>query len=67
MKHFINVLLIVAILLIGFNLTQIDFSNPFGDDSIVAAITVLAGLCAILLLSILKISKKIDDTLKKKR
>ena len=67
MKHFINVLMIVGILLIGFNLTQIDFSDPFGDQSIVAAITVLAGFCAILLLAILKVSKKIDDTVKKKR
>lgn len=66
MKHFINVLMIVAILLIGFNLTQIDFSDPFGDESIVAAITVIAGLCAILLLAILKVSKKIEETLKKR-
>ncbi len=67
MKHFINVLMIIAILLIGFNLTQVDFSNPFGDESIVAAITVLAGLCTILLLAILKVSKKIDDKFKNKR
>jgi hypothetical protein len=67
MKHFINVLIIVAILLIGFNLTQINFSDPFGDESIVGAITVLAGLCTILLLTILKVSRKIDETVKKKR
>lgn len=67
MKHLINVLMIVAILLIGFNLTQIDFSDPFGDKSIVAAITVLAGFCTILLLAILKVSKKIDETVKRKR
>ena len=59
--------MIIAILLIGFNLTQVDFSNPFGDESIVAAITVLAGLCTILLLAILKVSKKIDDKFKNKR
>ena len=67
MKHFINILMIVAILLIGFNLTQIDFSNPYGDKSMIAAITVLAGFCAILLLAILKVSKKIEKTIKKKR
>lgn len=67
MKLFINVLMIVAILLIGFNITQVDFSDPFGDDSVVAVITVIAGLCAILLLAILKVSKKIEETLKKNR
>lgn len=67
MKYFINVLLIIAILLIGFNLTQIDFSDPLGDKSVVAVITVISGVCAILLLSILKISKKIEAIIKKKR
>ena len=61
MKRFIIVLVILSIALIIYNLTIIDFADPFGEDSIVGIITVMAGLCAILLLAILYTSKKIQD------
>jgi len=67
MKAFTYILSAVAAIFVVFNLTQIDFSSPFGDDSIVAVITVVAGLCAILLLTILRVSKSIEKTVKKKR
>jgi len=66
MKVFTYILSAIAALFVVFNLTQIDYSDPFGDDSIVAVITVVAGLCAILLLTILRISKSIEKTAKKK-
>jgi len=66
MKLFVYVLIVLAIILVVYNFTQIDFNDPLGKESIVALITVLAGLCAILLLVILRMSKKIDETLKKK-
>ena len=66
MKSFTYILSIIAVLLIIYNLTKIDFSDPFHNDSIVAVITVVAGLCTILLLAILRTSKKIEKTLKKK-
>jgi len=53
--------------LIIFNLTQIDYNDPFGNKSTVALITILAGLCTILLLAILRISKKIETKVKKRR
>ena len=66
MKAFTYILSIIAVILIIYNLTEIDYSNPFHDDSVVAVITVVAGFCTILLLAILRVSKKIEKTLKKK-
>tara|TARA_R110002073_G_scaffold56835_7_gene144432 strand:+ start:11939 stop:12142 length:204 start_codon:yes stop_codon:yes gene_type:complete len=67
MKIFTYILSITALGLIIFNLTQIDYNDPFGDKSTVALITILAGLCTILLLAILRISKKIEAKVKKRR
>ena len=66
MKAFTNTLSVLAIILVIYNLTKIDYSNPLQDDSVVALITVIAGLCTVLLLAILRASKKIEKTLKKK-
>jgi predicted membrane protein len=60
MKALTYILSIIAAGLVIFNLTQIDYSNPLQGDSIVALITVITGLCAILLLTILRVSKKIE-------
>jgi len=66
MKIFIYILSIIAVILVIYNLTKIDFNDPFGDESIIAFITVFAGLCIILLLTILLISKRIDKIQKGK-
>jgi hypothetical protein len=66
MKTFTYILTVIAILLIGYNVTQINFDAPFGGQSMVALITVFAGLCAIILLAILRVSKKIEQTIKRK-
>lgn len=57
---------LLALIIIVFNLTKVDFSAPFEAESYTAIITVLAGGCAILLFSILRIAKKIDRTVKEK-
>ena len=67
MKLFTYILTVIAILLIGYNLTKINFEAPFEGDSIIAMINVLAGLCAIVLLAILRVSKKIEQTIKNKK
>jgi len=58
------VLIILALALIAYNVTIIDFSDPLGEESIIAVIGVVAALCAIVLLLILltsrNIQKKID-------
>ena len=67
MKIFTIIFTIIAIGLIIFNCTQIDFDQPFSDDSVVALITILASLCGIVLLQILRLSKRIEQQLKSKK
>ncbi len=61
MKILTIILSIIAVALIIYNFTKIDLDTPFEGDSITAIITILAALCAILLLQILRVSKKIEQ------
>jgi len=61
MKYIIIIFTIIAIGLIGYNITLIDFSKSLEGENTVALITILAALCAIVLLQILRISKKIEE------
>lgn len=54
----------IALALIVFNLFQIDYNNPFEGNSTIAIIGVVAGVCAILLLLLLKFSKMIVEKTK---
>lgn len=64
MKIVYILLIIIAIALIGFNITRIDLENPLEGNSTVALIGVVAGLCAIVLIAIFKISKSIEEKTK---
>lgn len=66
MKIFTLILTIIAIGLIIFNATKLNFKALFEGESHTAILTIIAALCAIVLLQILRISKKIE-TLSKKR
>lgn len=63
MKIFTSLLILMAIGLIIFNLTMIDFNKPFEGNSSIALIGVVASFCAIFILLIFKLSKKIVDKL----
>lgn len=67
MKVFNIILIVIALGLIVYNATLIDFTNPLEGDSAIALIGVIAALCAVLLLIILNISKKIQDKVKEKK
>ena len=67
MKNFTYFLSVIAFLLIGYNFTQIDWDQPFQEDSVIAIITIMAGLCTIVILAILRTSKKIEKTIKQKK
>lgn len=54
-------LLLLAGLLIGYNITQVDMSDPFKGDSLVAVICALAAACAAVVLLIYHTSKKIEE------
>lgn len=66
MKILSIVLSILALGLIIFNLTKVNFNAPFEGDSIIALITIFAGLCVILMMTILRISKRIEDKVNKR-
>ena len=62
MKNYIFIIL--AIVLLVFNITKLDFENIYSNDSEIALIGVLACSCAIILLVILHLSKKIKNKTK---
>ncbi len=64
-KTFSIILIILALGLIAYNVTLVDFDNPFQGDSTVALIGIVASLCAIVLLLIFMTSKKIQNKLNK--
>tara|TARA_R110000868_G_scaffold224615_2_gene476742 strand:+ start:762 stop:965 length:204 start_codon:yes stop_codon:yes gene_type:complete len=53
-------LIIIAVALITYNATLLDFNNLFKGDSIIALIGIVAALCAIVLMVIFMLSKKIQ-------
>ncbi len=64
MKIFTTALIFVAIALIVFNVTLLDFNNPMEGNSMVALIGIVAAFCAVFILLIFKMSKRIDEKLK---
>ncbi|WP_396165196.1 hypothetical protein [Flavobacterium sp.] len=64
MKIFTTILIVIAIGLVIFNLTMLDFKKPFEGNSMIALIGVVASFCAVFILLIFKMSKKIEDKLK---
>ncbi len=64
MKIFTIILSVIAIGLIIFNFTQVNFDAPFEGDSIIAVITIVASLCVIIMMAILRTSKRIEQKVK---
>ena len=64
MKYLANIISIIALGLIIFNFTKVDFNAPFDGDSLIALITIVASLCVILMMLILKTSKRIEQKTK---
>lgn len=61
MKIFIYTLIAIAIGLIIFNVTLLDFNNLFEGDSLIALIGIIASLCAVCILIIFKKAKQIEE------
>lgn len=59
MKIFIYILIAVAAVMVAYNITILNFDQLLAGDSSIAAICILCGLCAILALGILLISRSI--------
>ncbi|MEP0263182.1 hypothetical protein [Dokdonia sp.] len=59
MRILIYIFIAIALALLIYNVTQVNFEAPFQGTSSVALIGVVGSACAIVLLLILQISKKI--------
>lgn len=66
MKVVHYIILVIAVVFIIFNAFRVDPSAPLTGESLVAVITIVAGLCVVLLMAILRISKKIENMQKRK-
>ncbi|NHN26557.1 hypothetical protein FIA58_012795 [Flavobacterium jejuense] len=64
MKIFSIVVIILAFALIIFNVTKVNFESPFEGNSKVALIGIISGFCAIVLMLIFLVSKKIEEKTK---
>lgn len=64
MKILTIIISILALGLIVFNFTKVNFSAPFEGESIIALITILSGFCVVLLMTILRVSKRIEAKVK---
>jgi len=64
MKNLDKILLFLTILIVVFNLTQLNIYNFLDDENRIALICFILSLCALILILILMISKKIRDKFK---
>ena len=64
MKIFTYILMILAVALVVFNITLLDFKNLTEGNSMVALIGIVASICAILILLIFRMSKSIVEKTK---
>lgn len=64
MKIFTSILVIVAVGLIIFNITLLDFNNLFEGDSLIGLIGIVASFCAVFILVIFRMSKMIEEKTK---
>lgn len=61
MKIFTNILVVLALGLIIFNISLLDFKHPLEGNSIIAFIGIAASICAVLILLIFRMSKSIEE------
>ena len=60
MKIATIILSIIALGIIVFNVGELNFNHLLHGESFVAVVTIILALCAIVLLQILRISKRIE-------
>lgn len=60
------IITVIALAVGIFNVSKIDSEAPLEGDSFTALITAIAAGCAILIVTVLRISKKVDRLSKKR-
>ncbi|MGV3460292.1 MAG: hypothetical protein ACO1N9_07555 [Flavobacterium sp.] len=61
MKIFIYALIAIAVALIAFNVTLLDFDNLLAGNSLVALIGIISSMCAVCILLIFRMAKTIEE------
>jgi hypothetical protein len=64
MKIFTSILVVIALALIVFNITLLDFDHLFEGNSMIALIGIAASFCAVCILLIFRMSKMIVERTK---
>ena len=65
MKLLIKILILLSVLMIGFNIFQINWNTPNWNENIIALIGIISASCALILILILMVSNKISEKTKK--
>jgi bacteriorhodopsin len=61
MKYAFYIIGVLAVASIVFNIFKLDFNHILRGDSQIAAISIIAALCVVILMSIMVVSKKINE------
>ena len=54
------VISVLAFLIVIYNITIVNWEDPFSGDSIIALIASMCGVCCVMIMTILRTSKKIQ-------
>lgn len=64
MRIFSYIIIALSIITIIFNATKIDFEKPFEGESTIAIIGIIASFCAILIVTLFRVAKKVVEQTK---
>lgn len=64
MKIFTYIVIALSLITIAFNATKIDFEKPFEGESTVALIGIVASFCAIVIVSLFMVARKVVEQTK---
>jgi hypothetical protein len=64
MKLFTYIIIALSLITIVFNATKIDFEKPFEGESTVALIGIIAAFCAMLIVSLFMVARKVVEQTK---
>ena len=64
MEIFSYIIIALSIITIIFNATKINFEKPFEGESTIALIGIIASFCAILIVTLFRVAKKVVEQTK---
>jgi uncharacterized integral membrane protein len=64
MKIFTYIIIALSLITIVFNATRINFEKPFEGESTIAIIGIVASFCAVLIVTLFMVAKKVVEQTK---